>query len=61
MSRTQHERSVPQMRGRQQEACAKRLAHKRMRRLALSASTQSLKIAGKSVMMDRETRQADVG
>ena len=56
MSRNQNERSVPQMRGRQQEACAKNLANKRMRWLALSVSSQVLKIAGKIVMMDRETR-----
>lgn len=56
MNRNQNERSVPQMRGRQQEACAKHLANKRIRRLALSVSSQVLKITGKIVIMDRETR-----
>lgn len=61
MSRSHNERSVSQMRGRRQEGNNKRLAHKRMRQMSLDVGVEALKVAGKSVTLDRETRQSDAG
>ena len=61
MSRSHNERSVPQVRGRRQESNGKRLAHKRMRQMSLDVGIEALKVAGKSVTLDRETRRSGAG
>lgn len=61
MSRSHNERPASQMRGRRQEGNSKRLAHKRMRQMSLDVGVEALKVAGKSVTLDRETRQSDAG
>ena len=61
MSRSYNERSVPNSRGRRGEMKAKRRTHKKARKLALDADFDQIKNEYVSEMIDRETRQSNVG
>lgn len=58
MSRSYNERSIPQGRGRRGEMKAKRLSHRRARQ---NEDIYTLKYSTLNVLLDRETKQKDVG
>lgn len=61
MSRTHNERSVPNARGRKGEMKAKRRSHRRARGVVDIEDVTTIKYKSSKEMLDRNTKQKDMG